>query len=53
MKHYVIELNGKYLTNHGMRKFWFIDSLELAYRFDNLKQAELMAKEYNANCVII
>lgn len=53
MKNYVVELNGKYLTNHGGSKWWFIDSLELAYRFDNLKQAELMAKGHNANCVAI
>lgn len=53
MKQYVVILNGKYLTNHGGSKWWFIDSLELAYRFDNIKQAEQMAKGYKADFVAI
>ena len=39
-----LKKGNKFLTNHGMKKWWFIDSEQLAYPFDTKEEATKMAK---------
>ena len=41
----LINSQGHFLTNYGMQKWWFIDSIEFAFTFDN-KQDALDFSEY-------
>ena len=36
----LINSQGHFLTNYGMQKWWFIDSIEFAFTFDNLQDAQ-------------
>jgi hypothetical protein len=51
MEKYILMRENKFLTNHGMNKFWFVASFELAFIFDTLKQAEIMAENYKAQVI--
>jgi len=44
----IVNKQGKYLTNYGMSKFWFIDNIEFAYRFENIDDAIKMSEIYDA-----
>jgi hypothetical protein len=36
----LINSQGCFLTNYGMQKWWFIDSIEFAFTFDNFQDAQ-------------
>jgi hypothetical protein len=36
---FVVVKDKKFLTNHGMTKWWFVNSLELAHQFTDLDKA--------------
>jgi hypothetical protein len=36
----LINSQGHFLTNYGMQKWWFIDSIEFAFTFDNFQDAQ-------------
>jgi hypothetical protein len=37
----LINSQGHFLTNYGMQKWWFIDSIEFAFTFDNFQDAQI------------
>lgn len=46
-KQYVVTKDEKFLTNYGMKKFWFSPNKEFAYIFDDKETAERHAKQYD------
>jgi len=36
----LINSQGHFLTNYGMQKWWFIDSIEFAFTFENFEDAQ-------------
>lgn len=47
---YVVK-EGKVLTNHGMKDFWFTNNENFAYSFDDEKIATRFAVNYDAQIV--
>ena len=48
---FYVEKDGKYLTNHGMKKLWFVAGIMNAYAFKTEAEAEKYAKEYGGKAV--
>jgi hypothetical protein len=51
MEVYVIKKDNKYLSNYGMKSFSFINSEEMAYTFDDKKDAERFVGLYGGDIV--
>ena len=51
MNYLVINSDGKFLTNHGGTKYWFTDSIEIPYRFDDKEAAQRFANHYGGTVV--
>jgi hypothetical protein len=45
----LINSHGHFLTNYGMQKWWFIDSIEFCYTFDNFQDALRFAHNWQIN----
>jgi hypothetical protein len=42
----LINSQGCFITNHGMKRYWFSISLELAYTFDNYEEAQRFSHHF-------
>jgi hypothetical protein len=49
-KFYIVK-EGKVLTNHGMKNFWFTNNENFAYPIDSEIEANKIASQYEADVV--